>query len=167
MNASSEHVPRAATYNFGEVQVNQTYSYVMMIAPVGPGNLTVGYFSIPGVVRPAGAGSPPPGLFPESVTLPVHVKAVDPVNNILVEKDIVTPGSFTVDFKIRGNYYVYLTNHGNETSPIPIGVTFEEGNLQNREADKYLLGIILTGAGVVFICTRLVIQLVSKQRRQS
>jgi len=145
MNASSEHVPQNDIYSLGDVNVKETYCYIISIAPVGPGNITIGFFRYTSTLLSVDA--PPPGLFADYVILPIHVEIKDPANQTLVNKDIVTPCSFAVDFKTRGDYKVYLTNDGNKSSSIPIGVQFEEGNPQNREADKYLLAEILTASG--------------------
>jgi hypothetical protein len=147
--------------------VNETKSYILMTAPVGVGNITVGYSRAPNSNTPTGDGAPPAGLFPDSYVLPIHFEVKDPANQTLVEEDLVTPGSFEVDFKTRGKYMVYITNHGNKTSPMPIGVSFEEGKPENREADKYLLSITLTIAGAALLVTGVVMKLVSKQRRQN
>jgi len=163
MNASSEHVPQSAIWGYGEVDVGETKCYILMTAPVGVGNITVGYSRAPNSNTPTGDDSPPPGLFPDSYVLPVHFEVKDPVNQTIVEEDLVTPGSFEVNFKARGKYTVYITSHGNETSPMPIGVRFEEGNPENREADKYLLSIILTASGATLIVIGLVMRVISNR----
>jgi hypothetical protein len=159
MNASSAHVPTNSLYSFGDVGVKETCSYILLMAPVGPGNLTVGYFRLPGSVSPS-----VPGLG-DFVLLPVHLKIIDPTNQTLFEKDIVTPRSFKLDFTIRGQYSVYLTNNGNKTSPIPIALQFEQGNSQNKEADKYLLSLILTIVGITLISVELSAAIFSKKFR--
>jgi hypothetical protein len=164
MNAASEHVPQSAIWGYGEVNVDETKCYILLTAPVGVGNITVGYSRMQSNA-PIGAGAPPPGLFPDSYVLPVHFEVKDPANQTLVEQDLVTPGSFEVDFKTRGKYTVYITNKGNETSPMPIGVSFEEGKPENREADKYLLSIILTASGAALIFTGLVMRLLPKRHK--
>jgi hypothetical protein len=103
----------------------------------------------------------------DSVTVPVHLKVTDPANRTLLEQDMVTPGTFPIEFKTRGEYRVYLTNNGNEKSPIPIGTTFELGNPQNREADKYLLAIVLTMSGAVFIAAGLTMKFASKKLKNT
>jgi hypothetical protein len=165
INASSEHLPEVAIWGFGEVDVNETYCYVLSTAPVGIGNLTVGYANAPSG-ESSSADAPPSGLFPDAYVLPIHLEVKDPANQTLVEQDLVTPGSFEVDFKTRGQYSVYITNKGNESSPMPIGVRFDEGKSQNREADKYILSIILTVSGVASIVIGIVMKLISKQQHQ-
>jgi len=160
LNASSEHVPLNVIFGRGEVSVNETGGYVMFMAPVGVGNLTVGFLRYPGSFHPA-----PPG-FEDSVVLPVHMKVDDPTNRTIVEQDIVTPYSFEVDFKARGFYKVYLTNKGTETTTIPVGLRFEPNNPQNREADKYLLSILLAALGAILVSAGVVINFVSKHRQQ-
>lgn len=162
MNASSEHVPQVAIWSYGEVNVNETHCYILLTAPVGVGNLTVGVARTSSNA-PSGTDSPPAGLFPDFYVLPIHLEVKDPANQTLVEQDLVTPGFFEVDFKTRGQYSVYITNQGNETSPMPIGVRFEEGNPENREADKYLLSIILTASGATLIVIGLVMRVISNR----
>ena len=163
LNVSSVHIPRNAIYNSGDVSVNETYCYVISIAPVGHGNITVGFFRALGSAAPENA---PSGLFKDFVTLPVQIEVKDTENKTLINNDIVTPGSFPVDFKTRGEYKVYLTNEGNESSPIPIGVQFEEGNLQNREADKYILAETLTLSGATVTIIGITLELLIKQRQK-
>ncbi|MDR1993093.1 MAG: hypothetical protein LBQ98_06315 [Nitrososphaerota archaeon] len=140
--------------------MNVTHVYVVSIAPVGPGNISVGYFRITG--NAPGLGGPPSELFAESVVLPLHLLITDPANRTLFNADIVTPDFFAVDFNTRGDYLVYLTNNGNKSESIPIGVQFGEGNLQNREFDKYMLSVTLTLIGVILIVVGVVKKLVAK-----
>ncbi len=162
MNTATEHVPGDFIYSYGEVEVNETYCYVVSIAPVGIGNITIGFFSPP--ESDIKIGNTPPG-FLEPVTLPIHVKVEDPANQTLFEEDIISPYSFEVEFNLRGQYSVYLTNNGDEKSPIPMGVRFPygEGNPINREADKFLLGIILSTLGMSFVALGLIIKLFLKR----
>ena len=61
-----------------------------MIAPVGVGNITLGFFRSPDSLSP-------PGF--ENVVLPVHMKVEDPTNQTIIEQDIITPYSLKIDFK--------------------------------------------------------------------
>jgi hypothetical protein len=157
MNAASSHVTGSTIYNLGEVSPGETFCNVILIAPVGSGNLTIGYNKIPGDNHQL-----PPGMN-DSVTVPVHLKVTNPANKTVLEEDIVTPGTFQMEFSARGEYKVYLTNNGNQRTSIPIGTTFEMGNPQNREADKYLLALFLTVTGVVCISAGVIIGLISKR----
>lgn len=158
MNSSSEHVIASYIYGSGEIGVNETTCNIILIGPVGPGNLTVGLSRAEN--SPFGQ---PEGLFPNAYVLPAHVKVVDPTNQTIIEEDVITPHYFAIDFKTRGQYKVYLTNNGNESSASPVGLQFEEGNPQNIEKDKHQLSIVLIGAGIALICIGLIIKLVSKK----
>jgi hypothetical protein len=155
MNASSEHVTGYSIYSQGEVNVNETSCVVMLMAPVGPGNITVGYF------RQSGSPSAP-GIN-ASVTLPVHIKIVDPSGQTIIEKDTITPTAFPIAFQARGQYKVYITNNGAEKSPIPIGSQFEQGNAQNREADKFVAAVTLTVIGAVLVAIGVALRSTSKR----
>ena len=157
MNAASSHVTGIIIYNSGEVNPGETFCNVILIGPVGSGNLTIGYNKLPG-----GSHQLPPGVN-DSVTVPIHLKVTNPANQTVLEKDIVTPGTFQMEFSTRGEYKVYLTNNGNQRTPIPVGTTFEMGNPQNREADKYTLAVLLTITGVICISAAMVISLLSKR----
>jgi hypothetical protein len=157
VNAASSHVTGNSTYNQGEVSPGETSCNVIIIGPVGSGNLTVGYHQIPG-----SHGTLPPEMN-ASVSVPVHLKVTDPANHTLLEQDTVTPGMFPIDFTTRGEYKVYLTNNGNERNAIPIGTTFEMDNPQNREADKYLLSVVLTAGGAVCIAIGLILNFISRR----
>lgn len=137
-----------------------------MIAPVGVGNITVGIARTQSNA-PTGADTVSPDLFPDYYVLPVHFEVKDPANQTVVEQDLVTPGSFEVNFKTRGKYTVYITNQGNERSPTHIGVMFEEGNPENREADKYTLSITLTASGIALIVIGMAVNRVLKTRPQN
>jgi hypothetical protein len=166
MNSSSEHVIGSYVYNRGEVKVGEISCNVILIGPVGRGNITVGFFKT-SETTPMSDGGPPVGLFPDYVVLPVYVKVVDPSNKVLFENDMITPGSFTVDFVRRGEYKIYLTNNGEKISSIPVGTEFDlskdVNNIQNIEADKYLLSITLTLLGAGLVSIGVIIQLSKHQ----
>jgi hypothetical protein len=157
VNAASSHVTGASIYNQGEVSPGETSCNVIIIGPVGSGNLTVGYRQVPG-----SHGTLPPGMN-ASVSVPVHLKVTDPANHTSLEQDTVTPGMFPIEFTTRGEYNVYLTNNGNERYALPIGTTFEMDNPQNREADKYLLSVVLTAGGPVCIAIGLILNFTSRR----
>jgi hypothetical protein len=161
LNSWSPHVPENAIYSSGEVGVGETYNYVILAPPVNEGNLTVGYFRYPDSTA---THQPPSGAIPDAVTLSVHVKVTDPTGQTLIEKDIITPTSLAVNFGARGDYNVYLTNQDSEKSSIPMGVQFQRDNVQNREADKFLLGEVFTILGVLLIIVGLAVNIISKKR---
>ena len=162
LNAASSHVTGSATVSQITLNPEETSGYVLFMAPVGRGNFTVGYNKDPDWTRQ----NLPPGI-PETVVLHVHLKVTDPAGQTLLEQDIVTPAIFPVNFDTRGEYKVYLTNNGNESSSMPIGIKFEMNNPQNREADKYLLSWMLIAVGAVCIAVGLTLNLVSKLRNSA
>ena len=160
MQASSSHVSGNTTHSYEIMAENETQSYVILIAPVGPANITIG-------LQPTFDASLPGGFGRYNlVEIPVHLKVYDPANRTLAEQDIVTPYSFDVNFKARGSYIVYVTNKGTENTTMPVSVIFERNNPQNREADKFLLSITLTALGAILIPTGMTMKLVSKRRQQ-
>ncbi len=160
MNAASSHVTGSSIYNLGAISPNETFCNIILTAPVGSGNLTVGYFSQPGSNRQM-----PPGMN-ATVTVPIHLKVTDPAERTLLEQDVVTPCILPIEFETRGEYRVYLTNNGNEKVSIPIGTEFEMGNSQNREADKYLLASVLTAAGAFFLAASVTTNFLLKRLRK-
>ncbi len=162
LNAASSHVTRSAIVSQITVNPEETSGYVLFIAPVGHGNFTVGYNRDPDWVRQ----NLPPGI-PETVVLPVHLKITGPTGQTLLEKDTVTPAIFPLNFDARGEYRVYITNNGNESSSMPIGIKFEQNNPQNREADKYLMSWMLIAVGAVVVAVGLTLNLVTKLRNNA
>ncbi len=161
VNAASSHVARASISNNGEVDPGETACKILFMAPVGQGNLTVGYNVEPG--KP----SPMPEFFPAFVELPVHLKIIGPSDKTILEQDIITPASIPINFDTRGEYKIYVTNNGSERTGIAIGKTFEMNNPQNREADKYLLSETLIVVGAVVVAVGLTLNLVSKLRNNA
>ena len=157
LNAASSHAIGSSIYNQGEVNPGETSCNVLFMAPLGAGNLTVGYNKDPASSQQL------PTWMNESVVVPVHLKVTNPANQTLIEQDIVTPATFPIKFDTRGEYRVYLTNNGQERSPLPVGTTFELNNPQNREADKYQLSLFLIAAGTVCIVAGLALNFVSKR----
>ena len=163
LNASSQHVGLNMIHSYGEIAPNQTGGYVLFMAPVGTGNFTCGYYRYPD--RPVPIPEFDASLF-ANVVLPVHLKIEDPTNKTVFEHDIVTPISYEMDFSVRGFYKVYITNQGNETTGIPIGLRFTQYEPINREADKYLLSIVLTAFGAVVTAVGFVVSFAFKHRKQ-
>jgi hypothetical protein len=109
----------------------------------------------------------PPGFNQYDLTdVPVHVKFIDLNNNTIAEKDVITPYCFDVTFNERGAYNVYVTNNGNATTTMPLGIIFDFHNPENREADKYMLSIVLTALGAAITAAGFVITFVSKHSKQ-
>lgn len=158
LNSWSSHVPNYASLSSGEVEANETLSYSVLIAPVGIGNITVGYRRQPGSSVPS-----TPGMN-DSVVLPVHLVVKNPANQTLIEKDIITPYSFQINFNERGEYAVSVTNKGAGTSSIPMGLIFLETNgNSNREADKFILSIILLICGLALFSINLITKVIKNK----
>jgi hypothetical protein len=161
LNSYSSHVPNYSTYSFGEAKPNEVLNYSVLIAPVGIGNLTIGYNEEPGSSVPLAPG------VNESVTSTIHLLVKNPANQTLIEQDIVTPSSFQINFNQRGEYTVYITNKGIETTSIPMGLIFSQTNGNaNRETDKFTLSIVFTVFGLVLVCVSLIMTLISKRHTE-
>ncbi len=161
LNASSSHVSGYGGVSYGEFKQNETQTYVILIAPVGPATIVIGGADYRPSSMPAAVGG---GQF-AVYNVSVHMKITDPQNNTLTEQDVITPYELDFEFKSRGAYTVYITNTGVEESKLPLTVIFDIGNPENREADKFQLSLILTAAGVVIVFAGLVINF-PKQRKQ-
>jgi len=160
MNASSSHVSGHLTVSYDYLDEGETQSYVILTAPVGPANMCIG-------LPPSRPSSMPAGFSQYDLTdVPVHMKFTDTNNKSIAEQDVITPYCFDVDFNARGVYRVYITNKGNETTSMPLGIIFDFHNPANREADKYLLSIALTALGAAITGAGFVINFVSKHRKQ-
>jgi len=164
LNASSQHVGLNMIHSYGEIAPNQTDGYVLFMAPVGTGNFTCGYYRYPGM--PAPLTEFDTSAY-DAVVLPVHLKIEDPTNKTVFEHDIVTPLSLEMDFNVRGFYKVYITNQGNETKTVSVGLRFTQYEPINREADKYLLSIVLTAVGAVVTAVGFAVSFVLKHRKQN
>jgi len=156
LNAGSPHVTLDYHTVMGEVNPGETECKVLFMAPVGEGNLTIGYNISPKTQRAL------PDFFIKFIVLPVHIKIVNPNNQTILEEDITTPVILPVNFDTRGEYKVYLTNNGLEANTIGIGTIFERDNPQNREADKYLISLVAISIGAIFIVAGLTLNLTSK-----
>jgi hypothetical protein len=159
LNAASSHVAGSVIASTITLNPEETSGYALFMAPVGHGNFTVGYNKDPN----RNWTQLPPGI-PETVVLPVHLKITNPTGQTLLEQDIVTPAIFPLNFDARGDYKVYITNHGDESSSMPIGTQFEMNNPQNREADKYALSLMLIAVGACAVAVGLTLNLVTKLR---
>ena len=162
MNASSSHVSGHLSVSIGELDEGESQSYVILTAPVGPANMCIGLHP----QKPWASDLPPEFNKYDLTDVPVHMKFTDPNNNTIAEKDVITPYCFDVTFNERGAYAVHFTNNGNATTTMPLGIIFDFNNPENREADKYMLSIVLTALGAAITVTGFVITFVSKHSKQ-
>jgi len=162
MNASSSHVSGRLSVSYGELDEGESQSYVILTAPVGPANMCIGLRQS----SPHSADMPPGFNQYDLTDVPVHLKFVDANNKTVTEQDVITPYCFDVNFGARGVYTVHVTNNGNATTTMPLGVIFDFHNPANREADKLMLSIILTALGVVLVAVGVVVKLFSERSRQ-
>jgi hypothetical protein len=110
----------------------------------------------------------PPGFNQYDLTdVPVHVKLVDANNKTVVEKDVITPDCFDVNFGARGTYTVQVTNNGNESTTMPLTVIFDFHNPANREADKYMVSITLTSLGAALTVAGLLLNIALKHKNRA
>jgi len=153
-------VVQSFTVRIGDVEPNETFVYGLFMAPIGLGNLVVEGTAL--------EFDPEVGdVFSEFAT-PVHLVVVSPSDVVLVDAEVITPYTVQVDFNERGEYIVYVTNMGDERSPIPISIKFPLGrDVVNIEADKFLVSIILTASGSVLFCFGLGVSLVLKHKKSS
>ena len=162
MNASSSHVSGHLSVSYDHLDEGESQSYAILTAPVGPANMCIGLHP-----QKPWQSDMPPGFHQYDLTdVPVHVKFTDPNNNTIAEKDVITPYCFDVKFNQRGAYTVYVTNNGNATTSMPLGVIFDFHNPDNKEADKYLLSIILTALGALLVTVGIAMKFVLDQSRQ-
>ena len=160
LNASSSHVARRSSVNYGMLDEGESQSYVILTAPVGPANMCIGLHS-----ENPFADELPPGFNQYDLTdVPVHMKLTDPNNNTIVEKDVITPYCFDVTFNQRGAYTVHVTNNGNATTTMPLVIIFDFFNPENKEADKYVLSIILTALGALLVTVGIALKFVWSKR---
>lgn len=159
-NSSSSHVSGIKTRSFGALDENQAQTYLVMMASVGPANLGIGLQTS----RPEGL---PEGLSDSDYSdVIVHVKFVDPNNKTIIEENIVTPYTFDVNFKTRGIYTVYVTNKGAEKTNMPLSIIFDLHNPQNKDADKFLLSIVLTVVGAILVVVGVIMNLIMKHTQR-
>jgi uncharacterized membrane protein len=143
------------------VESGGTVAYGLFMAPVGLGNIV-----FDGEVLKVIHGSSGPVFV--DVVVPMHVVVVSPSGVVLVDTETVTPCSFKVDFAERGEYVVYVTNLSEEENSIPVAVEFpQDTGVVYREADKFLVSIILTISGVAFFCLGLSTTLITKQKNKT
>lgn len=158
MNASSSHVSGHLSSSYGLLDEGETQSYVILTAPVGPANMCIG-------LHPNRLPGMPPGFGQYDLTdVPVHLKVTDPNNQTVAEQDIITPYCFDVNFDTRGAYTVHVTNKGTNTTSMPLGIIFDFHNPANKEADKYLLSIVLTALGAVAVVVGFFVNFFKKQK---
>ncbi|MDR2204151.1 MAG: hypothetical protein LBE76_07675 [Nitrososphaerota archaeon] len=159
-NSWTAFLPTYGIVGSGEVESGETLGYSVFMSPVGLGNFIVGYNKAPD-------GRPSTIPIEPVVVVPVHLVIVSPSNVTLVDVEVVTPYSVQIDFDERGKYTVYATNMGDERSGIPIGLSFpQDDGVTHREADKFLVSIILTASGAVFFCLGLSISVILKHKKE-
>ncbi|XHH07601.1 MAG: hypothetical protein ACFCUE_08425 [Candidatus Bathyarchaeia archaeon] len=143
------------------IESGETFAYGLFIAPVGLGNIT-----FDGEVLKVIPGSPAP--ITVNVAVPIHVAVVSPSGVVLVDEEAVTPCSFKVNFVERGEYVVNVTNMSDEDNPIPVAVEYpKDTGVVYREADKFLVSVILTVSGVALFCLGLSTTLIAKQKNKT
>jgi hypothetical protein len=157
-----------------DVEPGETFSYGLFMAPVGLGNLVVeGDMVVPPTPSANVTGDGSTGYYSGSLSrvvfeVPVHLVVVSPSNVTLVDMEIGTPHTVQLNFNERGEYVVYATNLGNESYPITLSLNFpRDGGVVYREADKFLVSLILTISGVVLFCLGLITSLFLKHKRDS
>jgi hypothetical protein len=156
----------APVIQFSKTQLNpvksgETFAYGLFMAPVGLGNIV-----FDGEVMNVIPGSSGP-MFVD-VVVPMHVVVVSPSGVVLVDTEAATPCSFEVNFAERGEYVVYVTNMSNEDNSIPVAVEFpKDTGVVYREADKFLVSVILTVSGVALFCLGLSTTLITKQKNKT
>lgn len=141
------------------VEAGETFAYGLFMAPVGLGNIVFDGEAI--TMTPESSGP----MFVD-VVVPMHVVVVSPSDVVLVDVEAVTPCSFEVDFAERGEYVVYVTNLSDEDYPIPVAVEFpQDTGVVYREADKFLVSVILTISGVGLFCLGLITSLFTQKKK--
>ena len=156
------------------VKPGETFSYGLFMAPVGLGNLVIESDTLVAPEPPPNANaSGGPVRVDEPPTrvvfkVPVHLVVVSPSNVTLVDVECVIPHTVQLNFNERGEYIVQATNMGNESYPIPVSLKFpRDGDVVYREADKFLVSLILTVSGLVLFCLGLSTSLFLKHKRDS
>ncbi|MDR2202916.1 MAG: hypothetical protein LBE76_01145 [Nitrososphaerota archaeon] len=155
----STHVGYSYKATIGRVEPGDTFAYGLFLAPVGVGNISLDGETV--VMGPEMDG-------PEDATFVTFVRlvVVSPSGETLVDMEGIVPFSVSVDFTERGEYVVYVTNLGDETVPIPVAAEFPRDNgVVNREADKFLVSIILTVSGTAILCIGLSATLLIKPKK--
>lgn len=158
-HASASHVSGYNTYSY-PLKQNETRSYFILIAPVGPAQIVIGGAERPSISRPEGFG------FSVVSNVSVHVKITDPQNKTLIEQDAITPYPLDFEFEERGSYTVSITNKDPEETSMPITVIFDSNNPQNKETDKFQLSLILIALGAVVFLAGLVVNFALKHRKK-
>jgi hypothetical protein len=166
-------LPLSAKMGTGSIEPGETRSYGLFMAPVGLGNLVVESDTLVAPTPPPNATAVNGAIYvdgsPTSVEFvaPVHLVVVSPSNVTLVDVDIVTPYTVQLNFDERGEYIVHGTNLGNESYPISVSLKFSrDGDVEHREADKFLVSLILTVSGFVLFCLGLGTSLFLKHKEK-
>jgi hypothetical protein len=138
---------------------DETFAHGLFMAPVGLGNIVVEEAVL--VFDPE-VGD----LVNVKFAIPVHLVVVSPSDIVLFDETIVTPYTVQVNFDERGEYVVYITNMADESYSIPVSLKFpRDGDVVNREADKFIVSIILTASGLALFCLGLTTTLFVKHKK--
>jgi hypothetical protein len=167
-------LPWSSKMGSGYINPDETLSYGLFMAPVGLGNLVIESDTlVPPTPPPNANDSGGPIRVDGSPTrvefeAPFHLVVVSPSNVTLVDEEIVTPHTIQLDFEERGEYIVHGTNMGNESYPISVSLKFpQDSDVENREADKFLVSLVITVSGVVLFCFGVSASLLLKLKRDS
>jgi hypothetical protein len=174
LNFWTASLPWSSKMGTGFIEPGETRSYGLFMPPVGLGNLVVESDTLVPPTPPPNAtavngaihvdGSPIRVEF----DVPVHLVVVSPSNVTLVDVEVVTPHTVQLNFEERGEYIVHGTNLGNESYPISVALKFSrDGDVVNREADKFLVSLVLTVSGFVLFCLGLSTSLLLKHKRNN
>jgi hypothetical protein len=138
---------------------DETFAHGLFMAPVGLGNIVVEEDVL--------MFDPEVGDWVNvKFAIPVHLVVVSPSDIVLVDETIVTPYTVQVNFDERGEYVVYITNMADESYSIPVSLKFpRNGDVVNREADKFIVSIILTASGLALFCLGLTTTLFVKHKK--
>ncbi|MDR0460291.1 MAG: hypothetical protein LBH62_02470 [Nitrososphaerota archaeon] len=174
-NVWTAPVVHSYKYQWFTVDPDVTFAYVFFASPVGLGTIGVESTTVVApdpteeeLANPTADGK----IIVAAPVIPVKYDAfvrlvvVSPSNVTLVDRQDDTPFSVPMDFTERGKYVLYVTNLGNETVPIPVSVNFPlDAGVVYREADKFLVSIILTASGATLLCIGLTTTLITKRKK--
>lgn len=131
--------------SYGTLMPNETSCVIILAAPLGRANLTIGEDRSE-IVK----------------GIQLHTKMVSPNGEVLMEVNLTTPYSFTANLDQRGAYRVYLTNQGDKESEVPLMIDFY-GGFANIEGDRLFINEVLLSAGVAFVLIGMLSRIVRKR----
>jgi hypothetical protein len=162
-NCWTAQPPFSSKAGYGYIEPGETLRVSLFVAPWGLGNLVV-----EGDTLTRGPSIETDGPTRVEFIVPVHLVVASPSNVTLVDVETVTPHTIQLNFDERGEYTVHATILGNESYPISVSLKFpQDGDVVNREADKFLVSLILTVSGLVLFCLGLSASLFLKHKRDS